>query len=108
MFCIGILLGLFDRVFLRPGSGLLLNSIGVVLLPQLLQVESQLAQYIAGFGQQIFVALIAMAPMVDFYRQRRLREGKNFLTSKRDYQQVRPVLSGNRTWAASSPGKGEE
>jgi hypothetical protein len=51
MFCLGILLGLFDKIFLRPGSGLLLNSVGVALLPQLLPVEAQLAQYIAGFGE---------------------------------------------------------
>src|SRR5208337_4842303 len=69
MFCLGIFLGLFDKVFLRPSSGLLLNSIGVVLLPQLMSVEAQLAEYIGGFGQQIVVALIAMAPMVDLHRQ---------------------------------------
>ena len=68
MFCLGILLGLFDKIFLRPRSGLLLNSIGVALLPQLLPVEAQLAQYIAGFGQQIAVALITLAPMFDLHR----------------------------------------
>jgi hypothetical protein len=69
VFFIGLLLGLFDKVFLRPGSGLLLNSIGVVLLPQLLQVESQLAQYIAGVGQQVLVALITLSPMYDLHRK---------------------------------------
>ena len=74
MFCLGILLGLFDRIFLRPGSGLLLNSIGVALLPQLVPVEGQLAQYIAGFGQQIAVALITLAPMFDLHRNESYRD----------------------------------
>jgi len=75
MFCLGILLGLFDKIFLRPGSGLLLNSIGVALLPQLVPVEGQLAQYIAGFGQQIAVALITLAPMFDLHRNKSYRDG---------------------------------
>jgi hypothetical protein len=65
IFSVGIFLGLFEKAFLRPGAGLLMTSVGVVLLPQLLQVESQLAQYIGGLGQQVAVALIALAPMFD-------------------------------------------
>jgi hypothetical protein len=63
MFGLGILLGLFHKVFLCPRSGLLLNSVGVSLLPGLLPVDPQLSQYIAGLGQQIAVALIAFSPM---------------------------------------------
>jgi hypothetical protein len=74
MFCVGIFLGLFDRVFLQSGSGLLLNSIGVALLPQLLPVESQLAQYIAGFAQQAAIALITLAPMFDLHRNKKYQE----------------------------------
>jgi hypothetical protein len=74
MFGLGILLGTFDKVFLRPSSGLLLNSIGVSLLPGLLPVDPQLAQYIAGLGQQILVALIALSPLFDLHsRSRRAR-----------------------------------
>jgi len=95
MFCIGIFLGLFDKVFLRPGSGLLLNSIGVVLLPQLLQVEAQLAEYVAGVGQQIIVALIAMAPLIDLHRQTQHGAQSSFAADA-NHKEGRRVLSGNR------------
>jgi hypothetical protein len=99
LFCLGILLGMFDKIFLRPSSGLLLNSIGVVLLPQLLQVEAQLAQYIAGFGQQIAVALITMAPMFDLRRKEAYRGARSFFATRANYKEARPMLSGNRTQA---------
>jgi hypothetical protein len=96
MFCLGILLSLFDKVFLRPRSGLLLNSIGVALLPHLLPVEAQLAQYLAGFGQQVAVALIALAPMVDLHRNESSRGARSFSAARTD-QKERPVLTGNRS-----------
>jgi hypothetical protein len=99
LFCLGILLGLFDKIFLRPSSGLLLNSIGVVLLPQLLQVEAQLAQYIAGFGQQVAVALITMAPMFDLHRNEAYRGARAFFAAGTNYKQGRPVLTGKRSRA---------
>ena len=99
LFCLGILLGLFDKIFLRPSSGLLLNSIGVVLLPQLLQVEAQLAQYIAGFGQQVAVALITMAPMFDLHRNEAYRGARAFFAAGTNYKKGRPVLTGNRSRA---------
>jgi hypothetical protein len=46
----------------------------VALLPQLMPVEAQLAQYIAGFGQQIAVALITLAPMFDLHRNESYRD----------------------------------
>jgi len=95
LFCLGILLGLFDKIFLRPSSGLLLNSIGVVLLPQLLQVEAQLAQYTAGFGQQIAVALITMAPMFDLHRKGAYRGARSFFATPANHKEARPMLSGN-------------
>jgi len=99
MFCLGILLGLFDKIFLRPGSGLLLNSIGVALLPQLVPVEAQLAQYIAGFGQQVAVALIALAPMFDLHRNESYRGSRSFFAAGTNYKEGRPVLTGNRSQA---------
>ena len=99
MFCIGIFLGLFDKIFLHPSSGLLLNSIGVVLLPQLLQVESQLAQYIAGFGQEVTVALIALAPMFDLHRDEAYRGARAFFAAGTNYREGRPLLTRNRSQA---------
>ena len=103
MFCLGIFLGLFDKIFLRPGSGLLLNSIGVALLPQLLPVEAQLAQYIAGVGQQVAVALITLAPMFDLRRNESYRGARSFLAGGTDHREGRPTLTGNHLRAPSSP-----
>jgi hypothetical protein len=89
MFCLGILLGLFDKIFLCPRSGLLLNSIGVALLPQLLPVEAQLAQYIAGFGQQVAVALIMLAPMFDLHRNESSRGARSFFAAGTDHRERR-------------------
>jgi O-antigen polysaccharide polymerase Wzy len=96
MFCLGIVLGLFDRIFLRPSSGLLLNSIGVTLLPGLLIVDAQLAQYIAGVGQQVAVALIALAPMFDLRRNELHRGTRSFFTPAPTYKDGRSTLIGNR------------
>src|ERR1017187_6589087 len=98
IFFLGLFLGLFDKVFLRPGSGLLLNSIGVVLLPELLQVESQLAQYIAGFGQQVLVALITMSPMLDLHRNKIYRGSRASVGVGPVYKDGR-LLAGNRAHA---------
>jgi len=99
MFCVGILLGLFDKIFLRPASGLLLNSVGVALLPPLLLVEAQLAQYVAGFGQQVAVALITLAPMFDLHRNEAYRGARSFFATGTNYKKRRPVLTGNRSRA---------
>jgi hypothetical protein len=96
VFCVGMFLGLFGKVFLRPGSGLLMTSIGVVLLPQLLLVESQLAQYLGGLGQQVAVALIALAPMINLQRNEAHRGGQVFLTGGTNYKHGRLVLGRNR------------
>jgi hypothetical protein len=95
MFCLGIFLGVFDSILLRPSSGWLLNSIGVVLLPQLLPVESQLSQYIAGIGQQVLVAVIAMAPMLDLHR-REMYEGARTFTAGAAYKEGRSLPTRNR------------
>ena len=93
MFGLGILLGLFDKVLLRSSSGLLLNSVGVSLVPGLLPVDAQLAQYLAGVGQQIVVALILFAPMFDLHRrQQRLR---TLLAPGTNHKKGAPELTGN-------------
>jgi hypothetical protein len=51
---------------LRDTSGLLLNSLGVALLPGFLGIEAQLAQYLGGLAQQIALALLVLIPVLKF------------------------------------------
>jgi hypothetical protein len=64
VFPLGIFLGSMQRIFLRADSGLLLSSVGAVLAPQLLAVESQMAEYVAGLAQQVFVVLLVLIPVL--------------------------------------------
>jgi hypothetical protein len=64
MSCLGVFLGLLEKILLRAKSGLLLSSIGVALLPGLLMIESHMAVYVAGLIQQIFFALIVLLPVL--------------------------------------------
>jgi hypothetical protein len=100
IFCLGIILGLFDKLFLRSESGLLLNSIGVVLVPHLLQVEAQLAQYIAGLGQEVAVALITLTPMFDLHQHERYRRLQTFIPVGTNYKEKgQPLPIGDRSKA---------
>ena len=65
---LGIVLALFQRFFLRSGAGVVLSTIGAVLIPQFLSVESQLAQYLAGSAQQVAVALLVLLPVLHVYK----------------------------------------
>jgi hypothetical protein len=64
IFPLGIFLGTMQRIFLRADSGLLFTSLGAVLVPQLLAVESQMAEYVAGLAQQVFVVLLVLIPIL--------------------------------------------
>jgi len=64
MFCLGILLGVLKELFMQTAHGLLFSSLGVALLPGLLSVESQMAVYVAGLVQQVFFALLTLAPVI--------------------------------------------
>jgi hypothetical protein len=68
MFCLGLFLGILQKVFFRPASGLLLNSIGIALLPGLLVLESQMAEYVSGLAQQVFAAVVILAPVLRWTR----------------------------------------
>jgi hypothetical protein len=59
-------------------------------------VEAQLAQYIAGFGQQVAVALITLAPMFDLHRT------ESFFAAGTDHKEGRPLLTANRSRAEFS------
>lgn len=66
MLPLGIFLGTFQRIFLRSDSGLFLSSVGAVLIPQLLAVDSQMAEYVAGLAQQILIVLVVLLPLLKF------------------------------------------
>ena len=64
IFPLGIFLGSLQRIFLRADSGLLFSSVDAVLVPQLVAVESQMAEYVAGLAQQVFVVLLVLIPVL--------------------------------------------
>src|SRR4029079_12788179 len=64
MFLAGIFFDCYQKIFLSKTSGALMTGIGVILLPQFLAVESQMAQYVGGILQQIVVTLVVMLPII--------------------------------------------
>jgi hypothetical protein len=68
MFLLGIFFDFYQRMFLSKGSGILLTSLGIILLPQFLAIEAQLAQYLGGIVQQILFALLVMLPALKIRR----------------------------------------
>lgn len=62
---LGIFLGTFERIFLHSNSGLLLSCLGAVLIPQLLAIEAQMAEYVAGLVQQIALVLLVLIPTLE-------------------------------------------
>jgi len=71
IFPLGIFLGSFERIFLQADSGLLFSCLGAVLVPQLLAIESQMAEYVAGLMQQILLALVVLVPTLESKAQAR-------------------------------------
>lgn len=65
MIPLGVFLGSFERIFLQADSGLLFSSLGAVLIPQLLGIESQMAEYVAGLVQQISLVLLVVIPTLE-------------------------------------------
>jgi len=73
MFLVGIFFDFYQRTFLAGTSGALMTAIGVILIPQFLSVESQMAQYLGGIVQQVVVTLIVMLPVITLRGSRRHR-----------------------------------
>lgn len=69
MFLLGIFFDFFQNTFLSRSSGPLLIGLGIVLLPQFLTIESQLAQYLGGIVQQVGLTLIVMIPAMSLRRR---------------------------------------
>ena len=68
MFILGIFFGFYQRAFLSSGSGLLLTGLAIVLLPQFLSIESQMAQYLGGLLQQVALTVALMSPVIQVKR----------------------------------------
>jgi hypothetical protein len=64
MFLAGIFFDFYQKTFLAKTSGALMTAIGVILLPQFLAVESQMAQYVGGIVQEVVVTLLVMLPII--------------------------------------------
>ncbi len=64
MLLLGQVLRLFQQVFLRSSSGLLMRSIGISMVFPLMAIEGQMAQYVGGLVQQILIVLLIMGPCV--------------------------------------------
>jgi hypothetical protein len=75
MFCLGLVLRVFEKFLLQVKSGLLLSSIGVALLPGLMSIESQMAVYISGLLQQILFAVVVLAPVLELTPNRNRGRG---------------------------------
>lgn len=71
MFLMGVFYNFFEQTFLTENSGLLFKGIGVVMLPSLMGIESQLAQYLGGLIQQVLFALLLMLPIITYRRTRK-------------------------------------
>jgi len=62
MFLLGIFFDFYLRLFFGPSSGTVLSSLGIVLLPQILGIESQMAVYLGGILQQALFSLLFLLP----------------------------------------------
>jgi hypothetical protein len=83
MFLAGVFFDFYQKTFLATTSGALMTGIGVILLPQFLAVESQMAQYVGGILQEVLVTLLVMLPIIRIQglRSRRLSSSTGFLHS---------------------------
>ena len=66
-FCVGVVLGIFQRTFLAGDSSTLFRCIGLAAIPGLMVLESQLAQYLSGLIQQAGLTIIVLLPIIKPY-----------------------------------------
>ena len=62
MFFLGLLFDFVQRSFLSLESGFLFAAIGIAILVQFMQIESQMAIYLGGLVQKVALALILFIP----------------------------------------------
>jgi hypothetical protein len=64
MFLVGILLDFWNETFLSRSGSILAAAVGIALIPQLLMVEEQMAQYVSGLVQHVLLTLVIMLPVI--------------------------------------------
>ncbi|MBZ5627442.1 MAG: hypothetical protein LAO06_01085 [Acidobacteriia bacterium] len=69
MMLIGVVLDGIATVCLARNSSVLMKGIGLTLLPSLVGIEAQMAQYLGGLLQQAFVTIAVMLPIVQVRRR---------------------------------------
>jgi len=70
MLVIGLLLNVLRRYFLDAKQGEFLRCLGIALLPVLLTVGSQAAQYLASIAQSVLLTVIVLMPALYIPRHR--------------------------------------
>src|SRR4051812_35330277 len=63
-YCVGLVLGIFQRTFLAADSSNLFRCIGLASIPGMMVLESQAAQYLSGFIQQAGLTFIILLPII--------------------------------------------
>ena len=68
MLIVGLILNLVRRYFLDAEQGEFLHCVGLALLPTLMVIESQLAQYLSGIVQAILLTVLVFLPALRLVR----------------------------------------
>ncbi len=69
MFLLGIFYDVYRRALFSQTSGLLMVGVGLALLPQMIAIESQMAAYVGGIGQQVIFTLLVFSPVIRWRSQ---------------------------------------
>lgn len=69
MFGVGVFLDYVERALLSRSAGIYFNALGLALVPQLLTIEAQLGQYIAGILQMIALTTVVLLPVLIWRRK---------------------------------------
>ncbi len=64
MFGIGVVLGIYERSFAARGSSALFLAIGLALLPEMIGIQAQMAQYLGGLVQRVLLTILVFLPVI--------------------------------------------
>jgi hypothetical protein len=73
MTLIGVVLECVAALLLARNAGVLMKGLGMALLPGLTAVESQMAQYLGGLAQQVFLTFLVLTPIAVVRKRNSLR-----------------------------------